>query len=42
EASGYASFPARAGSITTLYEDDFFHNRQVLALADTRHLTVTD
>jgi probable phosphoglycerate mutase len=35
---GYVSFPARSGSITTLHEDDYFHNRQVLTLAGTRHL----
>ncbi|MDT0317817.1 histidine phosphatase family protein [Streptomyces sp. DSM 44918] len=38
ESVGYASFRAPAGSITTLREDDFFHNRQVVALGDTRHL----
>ena len=36
---GYASFPAKPGSITTLVEDDRFHNRQVVTLADTSHLT---
>lgn len=35
---GYVSFPVRSGSITTLHEDDYFHNRQVLVLASTRHL----
>ncbi|MFJ7084809.1 histidine phosphatase family protein [Streptomyces griseus] len=38
EAAGYAAFRAPAGSITTLREDDFFHNRQVAGLGDTRHL----
>ncbi|MGW2815650.1 histidine phosphatase family protein [Streptomyces sp. NPDC001415] len=38
ESAGYASFRAPAGSITTLREDDFFHNRQVVSLGDTRHL----
>ncbi|MFI1092377.1 histidine phosphatase family protein [Streptomyces sp. NPDC020917] len=38
DAVGYASFRAPSGSITTLREDDFFHNRQVVALGDTRHL----
>lgn len=38
ESVGYASFRAPPGSITTLHEDDFFHNRQVVRLADTRHL----
>lgn len=36
---GYAAFSAKPGSITTLIEDDRFHNRQVATLADTRHLT---
>ena len=35
---GYASFASRSGSITTLVEDDFFHNRQIITLADTSHL----
>ncbi|WP_405187971.1 histidine phosphatase family protein [Streptomyces anulatus] len=38
EAAGYASFRGPSGSITTLREDDFFHNRQVVSLGDTRHL----
>ncbi|MFE7185269.1 histidine phosphatase family protein [Streptomyces erythrochromogenes] len=38
EAAGYAGFRAPSGSITTLREDDFFHNRQVVSLGDTRHL----
>jgi probable phosphoglycerate mutase len=37
-SAGYASFRAPSGSITTLREDDFFHNRQVISLGDTRHL----
>ncbi|MGW2049859.1 histidine phosphatase family protein [Streptomyces sp. NPDC001858] len=37
-SAGYASFRAPSGSITTLREDDFFHNRQVVSLGDTRHL----
>ncbi|MFG2803655.1 histidine phosphatase family protein [Streptomyces pseudovenezuelae] len=37
-SAGYASFRAPSGSITTLHEDDFFHNRQVLSLGDTHHL----
>ncbi len=36
---GYASSPAKSASITTLVEDDRFHTRQVVTLADTRHLT---
>lgn len=35
---GYASFAAKPGSITTLREDDYFHNRQVVTLTDTSHL----
>ncbi|MEY6567470.1 histidine phosphatase family protein [Streptomyces sp. PGLac3x] len=38
EASGYAAFGAAPGSITTLHEDDYFHNRRLAALGDTRHL----
>ncbi|WP_432168087.1 histidine phosphatase family protein [Streptomyces sp. bgisy031] len=38
ESAGYASFRASSGSITTLYEDDFFHNRHVVSLGDTLHL----
>jgi 2,3-bisphosphoglycerate-dependent phosphoglycerate mutase len=37
--AGFASFASRSGGITTLEEDDFFHNRQVVTLADTSHLT---
>lgn len=38
---GYANFRSKPGSITTLHLDDFFHNRQVAVLADTRHLDQT-
>ncbi|MES9511323.1 histidine phosphatase family protein [Streptomyces sp. NPDC000609] len=38
ESAGYAGSRAPSGSITTLREDDFFHNRQVVGLGDTRHL----
>ncbi|MCV7159426.1 histidine phosphatase family protein [Mycolicibacterium brisbanense] len=38
ESLGYANFRSNPGSITTLRQDDYFHNRQVSALADTRHL----
>ncbi|WP_433894201.1 histidine phosphatase family protein [Streptomyces sp. CA-111067] len=38
ESAGYASFRSPSGSITTLREDDRLHNRQVVALGDTRHL----
>ncbi|MFI7423029.1 histidine phosphatase family protein [Nonomuraea sp. NPDC049684] len=37
-AIGYASFRVPPGSITTLREDDYFHNRTVASLGDTRHL----
>ncbi|GGO58693.1 histidine phosphatase family protein [Streptomyces lasiicapitis] len=39
ESVGSVSFPAPSGSITLLREDDFFHNRQVVAVGDARHLT---
>ncbi|MFD9075348.1 histidine phosphatase family protein [Streptomyces lasiicapitis] len=39
ESVGSVSFPAPSGSITLLREDDFFHNRQVVAVGDTRHFT---
>ena len=35
---GYANFRSKPGSITTLRQDDFFHNRQVAVLAQTSHL----
>lgn len=34
EAAGHVAFPVRPGSITTLREDAFFHNRAVLALGE--------
>ncbi|MFF2959802.1 hypothetical protein ACFVT1_12970 [Streptomyces sp. NPDC057963] len=37
KSAGYASFRAPSGSITTLRDDDFFHNRQVVSLGDTRY-----
>jgi broad specificity phosphatase PhoE len=33
------SFPVTSANITTLHEDDYCHNRQVVSLGDTRHLT---
>ncbi|MGA5540258.1 histidine phosphatase family protein [Mycobacterium sp. NPDC051198] len=39
---GYVNFAGKAGSITTLYEDDRFRNRQVLELSATQHLTDPD
>ncbi|WP_433623150.1 histidine phosphatase family protein [Nocardia sp. CA-120079] len=38
ESLGYARFHAAPGSITELREDDYFRNRQVVSLGDTRHL----
>ncbi|WP_068053253.1 histidine phosphatase family protein [Nocardia xishanensis] len=38
ESAGYVAFRAASGSITVLTEDDFFHNREVSSLGDTRHL----
>jgi probable phosphoglycerate mutase len=38
DSLGYARFTAGPGSITTLTEDDFFCNRRVDCLGDTRHL----
>ncbi|WP_416966642.1 histidine phosphatase family protein [Streptomyces sp. 4F14] len=32
ESVGHVSFPVPVGSVTTLFEDDRFHNRQVTAL----------
>jgi 2,3-bisphosphoglycerate-dependent phosphoglycerate mutase len=37
-STGYASFRVPSGSITTLHEDDFYHNRTVARLGDDRHL----
>lgn len=36
---GHVNFLAKPGSITTLHEDNYFHNRQVVTLASTDHLT---
>lgn len=38
ESVGYVSFRAPSGSITTLHEDDFFHNRHLVVLGDNHHL----
>lgn len=38
ESLGSVSFRAPSGSISLLREDDFFHNRQLVSLGDTRHL----
>ncbi|MTE17763.1 histidine phosphatase family protein [Streptomyces sp. TRM43335] len=42
ESLGHVGFRAPSGSITTLREDDFFHNRQVADLGDTRHLDAVE
>ena len=41
ESCGYVNFRARSGGITELRQDDHFHNRQVAALDDVRHLDGT-
>src|SRR6478752_1872514 len=38
DASGYVKFRASPGSITVLREDDFYHDRQVVALNDVSHI----
>jgi len=38
EALGSVGFLTPSGSITTLREDDFYHNRRIIGLGDTRHL----
>ncbi|MFD9862863.1 histidine phosphatase family protein [Streptomyces alboflavus] len=38
DSVGSVHFRAPSGSITVLHEDDFFHNRQVVRVGDTRHL----
>ncbi len=39
DAAGWVNFRASSGGITELHEDDWFHNRQVVRLNDTRHLS---
>ena len=39
EAAGHVAFPVPSGSITTLREDGYFHNRAVLRVGDVDHLT---
>lgn len=41
EALGYVNFRARPGGITTLHEDDYFHNRAVVTLSSVEHLRPT-
>jgi probable phosphoglycerate mutase len=38
ESLGHVNFRASSGNITTLREDDYFRNRQVVSLGDIRHL----
>ncbi|MGY4644919.1 histidine phosphatase family protein [Cellulomonas sp. URHB0016] len=38
EAAGHVAFPVPSGSITTLREDGYFHNRAVVCVGDTTHL----
>ncbi len=38
QAAGSVAFPVASGSITTLREDEFFHNRAVLTVGDVAHL----
>ena len=38
DALGYLNLRCSAGSITTLRQDDYFHNRQVVRLDDVEHL----
>ncbi|MEV3873459.1 histidine phosphatase family protein [Streptomyces sp. NPDC049906] len=40
ESLGHVNLRAASGSITHLREDDFFHNRQLVRLGDTRHLAL--
>ncbi|MEL7977956.1 histidine phosphatase family protein [Isoptericola sp. F-RaC21] len=40
EAAGHVAFPVPSGSITTLREDGYFHNRAVVTVGDTRHLDI--
>ncbi|ONI79754.1 histidine phosphatase family protein [Actinosynnema sp. ALI-1.44] len=39
DAAGRVAFPVTSGSITVLREDGFFHNRALVSLGDTTHLT---
>jgi probable phosphoglycerate mutase len=39
ESVGRVAFRSVPGGITTLREDDRYHNREVVALGDSRHLT---
>ncbi|GMA23196.1 putative phosphoglycerate mutase [Luteimicrobium album] len=37
-AAGHVAFPVPSGSITTLREDKYFHNRAVVTVGDVSHL----
>lgn len=37
-SAGHVAFRSTSGGITHLREDDFFHNRQVMALNSVAHL----
>lgn len=39
DAAGFMTFPAKAGSITRLRQDEFFRNRALLSVGDTAHLS---
>lgn len=39
DSVGYVNFRVASGSITTLCEDDFFHNRQIASLNEIQNLT---
>ena len=38
DALGYARFRVTPGSISVLQEDDYFHNRTLVSMNETRHL----
>ena len=42
DAAGYVNFRSTSGGLTLLGEDDFFHNRAVLSLNETAHLTAAE
>jgi len=39
ESAGYVNMRSSSGGITVLEQDDFFHNRTLVCLNDTSHLT---
>ena len=42
EAAGLIGLPVSSGSITTLSQQAPFHNRSIVTLNDTSHLTSSD